>query len=458
MRKFLLGAFALFAALAVNAQTETGYRTVTFTTQDTDGNDVYTTVGSDSILINENGTYIDWYTGTNDDFKDGGASGSVTVNNVTVTYKGAVGGTNPSMGRSPQNQGYPTAGGYFVFNAKGDGYLYILAKVNTEKNYLVFEDGVRIPYIWSADYSTTGTTISFDLNEVEGAVEDGYISDNYKILTAKDYCSDSNETLASESKSTDCAAGVIMFPVKKGSSYAFCGTGTRCAVGAYYFDTTGNATITYTDNNVTYTLLKDGQIASTEEEGNDEDETTITVSDDNYCTFAASNEINQTGDITFTLTSNDNSTVTGTGHGTVSLNQNGTEKKYDCCLKLNSHPTLSFSTTEKMTMTLVFEDDDNLKDSSHTDRCITIDGTSSTITSGRVMQVVLESGYHSLTRVSGTEHYLFYVGLSTGDTTGINGVTLQTTGNNIYYNLAGQRVSSPTKGVYILNGKKILVK
>ncbi len=44
------------------------------------------------------------------------------------------------------------------------------------------------------------------------------------------------------------------------------------------------------------------------------------------------------------------------------------------------------------------------------------------------------------------------------DTNGINGVTLQTTGNNIYYNLNGQRVSTPTKGVYILNGKKVLVK
>ncbi|MCD8290359.1 MAG: hypothetical protein LUC91_02530, partial [Prevotella sp.] len=42
--------------------------------------------------------------------------------------------------------------------------------------------------------------------------------------------------------------------------------------------------------------------------------------------------------------------------------------------------------------------------------------------------------------------------------TGINGVTLNTNGNNLYYNLNGQRVSSPTKGIYILNGKKILVK
>ncbi len=43
-------------------------------------------------------------------------------------------------------------------------------------------------------------------------------------------------------------------------------------------------------------------------------------------------------------------------------------------------------------------------------------------------------------------------------TTAINGVTLQTTGDNKFYNLNGQRVTTPHNGVYILNGKKILVK
>ncbi|MCD8296792.1 MAG: hypothetical protein LUC88_04385 [Prevotella sp.] len=47
-----------------------------------------------------------------------------------------------------------------------------------------------------------------------------------------------------------------------------------------------------------------------------------------------------------------------------------------------------------------------------------------------------------------------------GDTNGITNanVTLQTMGNNVYYNLNGQRVSVPTHGIYILNGKKVLVK
>ena len=30
--------------------------------------------------------------------------------------------------------------------------------------------------------------------------------------------------------------------------------------------------------------------------------------------------------------------------------------------------------------------------------------------------------------------------------------------DGIYYNLAGQRVAQPTKGLYIVNGKKVVIK
>ncbi|MCD8290276.1 MAG: hypothetical protein LUC91_02100, partial [Prevotella sp.] len=45
-----------------------------------------------------------------------------------------------------------------------------------------------------------------------------------------------------------------------------------------------------------------------------------------------------------------------------------------------------------------------------------------------------------------------------GETTGINGVTLKATDNDRFYNLNGQRVTSPRNGIFILNGKKVLVK
>ena len=43
-------------------------------------------------------------------------------------------------------------------------------------------------------------------------------------------------------------------------------------------------------------------------------------------------------------------------------------------------------------------------------------------------------------------------------TTGIEAVKTVNNGDNIYYNLSGQRVAQPGKGLYIVNGKKVIVK
>ncbi len=45
------------------------------------------------------------------------------------------------------------------------------------------------------------------------------------------------------------------------------------------------------------------------------------------------------------------------------------------------------------------------------------------------------------------------------ETTSLNKVELQNAeANGTYYNLAGQRVAQPTKGLYIVNGKKVIIK
>lgn len=49
-----------------------------------------------------------------------------------------------------------------------------------------------------------------------------------------------------------------------------------------------------------------------------------------------------------------------------------------------------------------------------------------------------------------------YLGISFGETTDIENVRNGLPANNQYYNLQGQPVSHPTKGIYILNGKKVL--
>ena len=44
------------------------------------------------------------------------------------------------------------------------------------------------------------------------------------------------------------------------------------------------------------------------------------------------------------------------------------------------------------------------------------------------------------------------------DAMGITDVKAQKAGAGVYYNLSGQRVANPSKGLYIVNGKKIIIK
>jgi hypothetical protein len=42
--------------------------------------------------------------------------------------------------------------------------------------------------------------------------------------------------------------------------------------------------------------------------------------------------------------------------------------------------------------------------------------------------------------------------------TGIGTLKAQTIEDGVYYNLQGQRVDNPTKGLYIVNGRKVIIK
>lgn len=52
-----------------------------------------------------------------------------------------------------------------------------------------------------------------------------------------------------------------------------------------------------------------------------------------------------------------------------------------------------------------------------------------------------------------------FIGFNDNETTGISTTLMNNEAkNNEYYNLAGQRVAQPTKGLYIVNGKKLIIK
>ena len=51
-----------------------------------------------------------------------------------------------------------------------------------------------------------------------------------------------------------------------------------------------------------------------------------------------------------------------------------------------------------------------------------------------------------------------FIGFGENETTGIEAVQQNAKADNQYFNLAGQRVAQPTKGLYIVNGKKVIIK
>ena len=48
--------------------------------------------------------------------------------------------------------------------------------------------------------------------------------------------------------------------------------------------------------------------------------------------------------------------------------------------------------------------------------------------------------------------------IESAETTGINNVNRETITNNRYYDLQGRKVAQPTKGLYIVNGRKVVIK
>ena len=54
----------------------------------------------------------------------------------------------------------------------------------------------------------------------------------------------------------------------------------------------------------------------------------------------------------------------------------------------------------------------------------------------------------------------FVLEFEDGETTGIETIedTKQNTEDGVYYDLQGRRVENPTRGVYIVNGKKVVIK
>jgi len=267
MKKILLSAMALVAAMSVNAQVEIG---------------AMTQERADAIFVGEPNTaqkdktdLTNWKldAGTvlfqtesvictnlySDDY--GYAKTGLSKNNVKVNGEdfGSVTGIQGSVngpGTAASTGEFPTQGCIYHFVPSKDGYLYVLHKASANKNYVVFEEKTRIPYIYSA--ADGG---AYDLATIEGAT----VTDGEGITTiAPDYAiGKAQEIFGEDGKGAGTC--VIKFQVFKDLAYDVLATGSKMTTAGFVFDTDGKSTITLETANedgsvdVT-TLLKDGAI------------------------------------------------------------------------------------------------------------------------------------------------------------------------------------------------------
>lgn len=251
MKKILLCAAAFMAAMTMNAQEVCTFNADNALELDAD-NGTALTAGT---IIGET-TSIVAKIGADDTYKP--QSATFTVGDQTITG-GLQGGTNPKDGDGgvpATTLIQPASGAFLLFEAKADGFLYVMHKASSNKAYTVFEEGTAISYTFAAigDASTDlGAVYQFTLpyeveNEqfvVKNAIE--WAEQEFLKITAPEKY-EANFTVADDDTKTWNAIkknglGVIAFPVYKDCKYIVNANGSKITATGFAFSTKDDLTI-----------------------------------------------------------------------------------------------------------------------------------------------------------------------------------------------------------------------
>ena len=195
--------------------------------------------------------------GANDTFK-ASSYGPVTV--ADYSWSGGIQGNinpNDANGGTPSNTlKVPTKGAFYTFDVTENGYLYVTHRASSNKAYTVFEDDKAIGYIYSAisEKETLPTQYGYEL---KGTGADNVLTE--KVLTPEQIYMQWDGQ-GSWSAIGNNGISVIKFPVKAGCTYAVNANGSKMTATGFYFDTTGDATVTTFYGNENVVLLDEGQL------------------------------------------------------------------------------------------------------------------------------------------------------------------------------------------------------
>lgn len=180
--------------------------------------------------------------------------------NEILTKGGVQGNDNPkdADGSNPAvsfNQA--TSGAVIQLDAKKDGWVYIVAKLSTNKQYIVFEEGLPIGYkvaIESNNEAISGGVMNL---EIKGSGE-------FNNLTLDQYPGGLKWLIReftgnAEAESAGNGLGVFYFPVAKDCKYLASATGSKITWCGVYFSETEAKNVSVEGEGVFRTLINSGE-------------------------------------------------------------------------------------------------------------------------------------------------------------------------------------------------------
>ena len=252
MKKILLSAAAVFAAMSLNAQEICTFNPDNVLNLDADNGSALTA----GTIIGETESIIATI-GADDTYKPQDVA---SIINGAESKGGLQGNTNPkdADGGTPSSTLIqPASGAYLQFEAKADGFLYVIHKASSNKAYTVFEEGSAVGYTFAA-YGNKDPLPEVYQFTIEGGGEYNYLSetDRTKIEFAEQEWLKVNNPEFYEanwavqddgtSKWTNVSAGglgVIKFAVAKDCKYIVNANGSKITAGGFVFSKEDNVLI-----------------------------------------------------------------------------------------------------------------------------------------------------------------------------------------------------------------------
>ena len=256
MKKILLSAAAIFAAMSMNAQEFCSFNPDNALNLDAE-NGTALTAGT---VIGET-TSIVATIGADDTYKPQSATFTANGEIISGGLQGASNPKDADGGTPATTLIQPASGAFLVFEAKADGFLYVMHKASSNKAYTVFEEGTAISYTFAAigdASSLLGGVYSFTLpyeveneqfvvkNPIEWAEQEFLKSTNPDAYAAnwKEETADDGTTKTTWDPAIKInGLGVIKFPVYKDCKYIVNANGSKITAAGFAFSTEDNVLI-----------------------------------------------------------------------------------------------------------------------------------------------------------------------------------------------------------------------